>query len=39
MKRLACIALCLMALIGVAGCANIYDEVTYPEARFSPGNQ
>ena len=39
MKRLACIVLCLMALAGVAACANLYDEATYPEARFDPGDQ
>jgi hypothetical protein len=39
MKWLACIALCLMALGGLAGCAGAYDQLLYPEMRFNPGSQ
>jgi hypothetical protein len=39
MKRLACIALCLMALSALAGCAGFYDRIVYPEMRFNPGSQ
>jgi hypothetical protein len=39
MKWLAGMALGLMALLGVAGCANLYDDLSYPEARFSLGDQ
>jgi hypothetical protein len=39
MKWLAWIALCLMVLVGFAGCAGAYDEAIYPEKRFNPGSQ
>ena len=39
MRRLAALLLCLMTLALVAGCANLYDDLTYPEARFNPGDQ
>jgi hypothetical protein len=39
MKWLACIALCLMVLGGLAGCAGAYDQLLYPEMRFNPGSQ
>ena len=39
MKRLAYVTLCLIALTTLAACADSYDALTYPEARFDPGDQ
>jgi hypothetical protein len=39
MKWLVCIALCLIALGGLAGCVGVYDQLMYPEMRFNPGSQ
>jgi hypothetical protein len=39
MKRLALVALCLMALATLTACVNFYDRATFPEARFDPGDQ
>jgi hypothetical protein len=39
MKRLVYVALCLVALTTLAACVDYYDAVTYPEARFAPGDQ
>jgi hypothetical protein len=39
MKRLAYIALCVVALLGLTGCAgnDFYYASEYPEVRFDPG--
>jgi hypothetical protein len=40
MKRLICVALCLMTLAAVTACGDFsYDRTMYPEARHDPGNQ
>jgi hypothetical protein len=39
MKRVAFVVLCTLALTTLAACAGIYDTLTYPEARFDPGDQ
>jgi len=39
MKRLACAVLCLLALATLAACVDLYDPLTFPEARFDPGDQ
>ncbi len=39
MKRLARIAVCLMALAALTACTAFYNDITYPEARYNLGDQ
>jgi hypothetical protein len=39
MKRLAFVVFCALAVATLAACTNFYDSLTYPEARFYPGDQ
>ena len=39
MKTLAMLMLCLLALTTLAACADVYNDIMYPEQRFDPGTQ
>jgi hypothetical protein len=39
MKRLARIAVCLMAVAALTACTAFYNDITYPEARYNLGDQ
>jgi hypothetical protein len=39
MKRLALVALCLLALTTLGACVNSYNDLVYPGKLYDPGTQ